>query len=136
MLLVFLPAILITACDLSSLPFLMMYSVYKINKHSDNIQSCCTPFPILNQSVVSCPVLAIAFLSAYRFLRRQVKWSGTPISFKNFPPFFVIHTVKGFSVTNKAEVDVFLELPCFLHDPENIANLISGSSASLKPGLL
>ena len=45
------------------------------------------------------------------------------------------HTVKGFSVVSEAEVDVFLELPCFLHDPTNISSLISGFSASSKPNL-
>ena len=49
--------------------------------------------------------------------------------FKNFPKFVcVIHTYKGFSVVNEAEVDVFLELPCFLHDPKKVVSLISGSS--------
>ena len=49
--------------------------------------------------------------------------------FKNFPQLVVIHTVKGFNVVNEVEVDIFLELPCFLHDPTNVGNLISGSSA-------
>ena len=49
--------------------------------------------------------------------------------FKNFPQFVVIHTVKGFGVVNKGEVDVFLELFCFVDDPADVANLISGSSA-------
>ena len=48
---------------------------------------------------------------------------------KNFPQFVVIHTVKGFGVLNKAEVDVFLELSCFFSDPTDVGNLISGSSA-------
>ena len=48
--------------------------------------------------------------------------------FKNFPQFVVIHTVKGFSVVNEAEIDVFLEFPCFLHDPTNVGNLFSDSS--------
>ena len=48
--------------------------------------------------------------------------------FKNFPQFVVIHTVKGFSVVNEAEIDVFLEFPCFLHDPTNVGNLLSDSS--------
>ena len=52
--------------------------------------------------------------------------------FKNFPQFAVIHTVKGFSLVNEAEVDVFLELSCFSYDPEDIGNLISGSSAFSK----
>ena len=47
---------------------------------------------------------------------------------KNFPHFVVIHTVKGFGIVNKAEVDVFLERPCFFYDPADVGNLISGSS--------
>ena len=69
-------------------------------------------FANLNQSVVSCPVLTVASSLAYRFLRRQVRWSGIPIS-KNFPQFVVIHTVKDFGVVNEAEVDVLRELSCF-----------------------
>ena len=49
--------------------------------------------------------------------------------FKNFPQLIVIHTVKGFCIVNKAEVDVFLELSCFFDDPAYVGNLISGSSA-------
>jgi len=49
--------------------------------------------------------------------------------FKNFPHFVVIHTVRGFSIVNEAEVDVSLELSCFFHDPKDVGNLISGSSA-------
>ena len=55
--------------------------------------------------------------------------------FKNFPEFVVIHTVKGFGVVNKAEVDGFLELSCFFNDPVDIGNLISGSSAFSKSSL-
>jgi len=51
---------------------------------------------------------------------------------KNFPQFVVVHTVKGFSVVNEAEVDVFLELSCFFYDPVDVGNLISGSSAFSK----
>ena len=54
---------------------------------------------------------------------------------KNFPQFVVIHTVKGFSVVNEAEVDVFLELSCFFYDPMNVNNLISCSSAFSKSSL-
>ena len=54
---------------------------------------------------------------------------------KNFPQFAVIHTVKGFSTVNRAEVDVFLKCSCFFHDPTNVSNLISGSSAFSKPSL-
>ena len=52
--------------------------------------------------------------------------------FQNFPQFVVIHTVKGFGVVSKAEVDVFLEFSCFFYDPVDVGNLISGSSAFLK----
>ena len=55
--------------------------------------------------------------------------------FKNFPKFVVIHTVKGFGIVNKAEVDVFLELSCFFNDPADVGNLISGSSAFSKSTL-
>ena len=55
--------------------------------------------------------------------------------FKNVPQFVVIHTVKGFGVVNKAEVDVFLEFPCFFCDPSDVGNLISGSSAFSKTSL-
>ena len=55
--------------------------------------------------------------------------------FRNFPQFVVIHTVKGFGVVNKAEVDVFLELSCFFDDPADVGNLISGSSAFSKSSL-
>ena len=54
---------------------------------------------------------------------------------KNSPQFVVIHTVKGFSVVNEAKVDVFLELSCFFHDPADVGNLISGSSAFSKTSL-
>ena len=55
--------------------------------------------------------------------------------FQNFPQFVVIHTVKGFGIVNKAEVDVFLELCCFFDDPTDVGNLISGSCAFLKSSL-
>ena len=54
---------------------------------------------------------------------------------KNFPQFIVIHTVKGFGIANKAEMDVFLELSCFFHDPADVGNLVSGSSAFSKTSL-
>ena len=60
----------------------------------------------------------------------QVVWYSH--LFQNFPQFAVIHTVKGFGVVNKAEIDVFLELSCFFDDPVHVGNLISGSSAVSK----
>ena len=64
----------------------------------------------------------------YKFLKRQVRWSS-------IPQFVVIHTVKGFSIVNVAEVDFFLEFSCFFYDPADIGSLISGSSAFSKSSL-
>ena len=55
--------------------------------------------------------------------------------FQNFPQFIVIHTVKGFGIVNKAEIDVFLELSCFFNDPADVGNSTSGSSAFSKTSL-
>ena len=134
MLLIFLLTILISACASYSPAFHKMYSAYKLNKQGDNIQPWYTPFLIWNQSVVPCPILTVASWPAYRFLRRQVRWSGIPISWIIFQ-FVVIHTVKGFGVVNKVEVDIFLELSCFFYDPMDVGNLISGSSAFYKSSL-
>ena len=57
----------------------------------------------------------------------QVVWYSHLL--KNFPQFVVIHTVKGFSLVNEAEVDIFLEFSCFFYDPTDVSNLVSGSSA-------
>ena len=83
-LLIFLPLILIPACASSIIVFLVKYSAYKLNKQGDNIQPWHTPFPIWNHSFVPCPVLTVASRPAYRFLKRQVRWSGIPISFRIF----------------------------------------------------
>ena len=63
----------------------------------------------------------------------QVVWYSH--LFKNFPQFVVIHIIKGFGIVNEAEVDISLEFPCFLYDPTNAGNLISGSFAFSKPSL-
>ena len=99
------------------------------------MQPWCTPFPIWNQSVVPCPVLTVASWPAYRFLKRQVRWSGIPISWRIFHKFVVIHTLKGFSVVSEAEVDIFLELSHCFDDPADAGNLISDSSAFSKSSL-
>ena len=83
-LLIFLLAILIPAYASSSPGFLMMYSAYKLSKQGDNIQPWLTPFPIWNQSVVPYPVLTVASWPVYKFLKRQVRWCGSPISFRIF----------------------------------------------------
>ena len=99
-LLIFLPEILIPACASFSLAFCMMYSPYKLNKQADNIQPWRTPFPIWNQSVVLCLVLTVASWPAYRFLRRQVRWSDTPTSLRIFPQFVELHQM-GLHQTKK-----------------------------------
>ena len=63
----------------------------------------------------------------------QVVWYSH--LFQNFLQFIVIHAVKDFGIVNKAEIDVFLELSCFFHDPTDVVNLISGSSAFSKTSL-
>ena len=142
-LLIFLLAILIPASASSSPRFLMMYSAYKLNKQGDNIQPWRTPFPIWNQSVVPCLVLTVPSWPAYRFLKRQVRWSAIPISLRVFQSLL---WSKDFVIVNKAKIDVFLEISHLFDDPTDVGNLISGSSAFsktskfmvhilLKPGL-
>ena len=63
----------------------------------------------------------------------QVVWYSH--LFQNFPQFIVIHTIKVFGIVNKTEIDVFLELSCFFHDPADVGNLIPGSSAFSKTSL-
>ena len=111
-----------------------MYSEYKLNKHGDNIQPSHTHFPSWNQSVVLCPVLTVASQPAFRFLRRQVRWSDISVSWRIFSQFVVIHTVKGFKVVDE-EVDVFLEFSSFFYDSVDVDNLMSGSSFFSKSSL-
>ena len=110
----------------------MIVSAYK---QGDNIQPWCTPFLIWNQSIVPCPVLTVASWPAYRFLRRQVRWSCISISFRIFHSLWWFSTVKGFRIVNIAEVDAFLELSCFFENPADVGNLISDSSAFSKSTL-
>ena len=112
----------------------MMYSAYKLNKKGDNIQSWCSLFPIWNQSVVPCPVLTY-FLTCLQISQEASKVVWYSHLLKNFQQFVVIHTVKGFDIVNKAEVDVFLVFSCFYDDPTDVGNLISGSSAFSKSSL-
>ena len=105
-----------------------MYSAYKLNKQGDNIQPWCTPFPIWSQSVVPCPVLTVASWPAYRFLRRQVRWSGITISWRIFHSLLWSYTVKDSGIISKEEVDVLLEFSCFFYDPMDADNLTFGSS--------
>ena len=109
-----------------------MYSAYKLNKQGGIIQPWCSPFPVLNQSIVPYPVLT-CFLTCIQVSQEagQVVWYSHP--FQNFLQFVVIHTVKGFGIVNKA--DVFLELFCMFFDPADAGSLISGSFALSKSRL-
>jgi len=98
----------------------MMYSACKLNNQGDNIQPWSTPFLLLNQSTVPCPVLTIASWPAYRFLRRRVRWSAIPIASKNFPVCCDPHGQR-FRVVNEA--DIFLKFPFFFYDPIDVGNL-------------
>ena len=100
-LLIFLPAILIPACAWSSSAFLMMHSACKLNKQGDNIQPWYTPFPIWNQSVVPCPALTVASWDAYRVLRKQVRWSGIPISWRIFHNSCHLHSQRPFLLAQR-----------------------------------
>ena len=84
---IFLPAILIPDWASFSLVFHMMYSACKLNKRSENIQPWYTAFPVLKQPIVPCLILTVASWLAYRFLRRQVRWSGIPITSRIFYTF-------------------------------------------------
>ena len=112
----------------------MMYSAYKLNKQGDNtglLYSFLNFEPVLySMSGSNC-----CFLTCIQISQEagQVVWCC--YLFKNFPQFVVIHTVKGFCVVHKAEVDVFMEFSCFFYDPTNVGNLISGSSAFSKCSL-
>ena len=111
MLLMFLPAIFILACDSPSPAFHIMYSAYKLNKQDDHIQPCHTPFPILSQSIALSNCCFLIRIQVSKEAGKVVRYSHL---FKNFPQFVVIHIVKGFSEVKEAEVDVILELTCFL----------------------
>ena len=130
-LLIFLPAIMIPAYASSSPVFYMMYSAYKLNKQGDNIQPWHTPFPIWNQSVVPYPVLTVACWPAYRFLRRRVRWSGIPISWRIFHSLWW-STQSNLRRSQKIRSRCFSGTPCFCDDPTGVGSLISGSSAFYK----
>ena len=105
-----------------------------LNKQGDNIQPWCTLCSIWIQSIVPCPV-PCPLLDCVQASQESGKVVWYSHLLKNFPQFIVIHTVKGFSLVNEAEIDVFLELSCFFNDPADVGNLISGSSAFSKSSL-
>ena len=119
-----LPAILIPACASSSPAFHMIHSAYKLNKQGDNIWPWHTPFLIWKQCVVptSSNCCFLTYIQISQEAGQRVWYSHLLLS---FPQFIVIHTVKGFGIVNKAEVDVFLELSCFFDDWVDVGHLIS-----------
>ena len=92
-------------------------------------------FPNLQPICCSMSSSNCCFLTCIQISQEAGKVIWYSHLLENFPKFIVIHIVKAFGVVNKAEVDVFLEFPCFLHDPANVGNLIFGSSAFSKPSL-
>ena len=137
-LLVFLLEILIPTHASSSLTFCLKYSVYKLNK----LVTICILSPWCTALTYSFPnfepvhySMSGCFLTCIQISQEagQVVWYSHLL--KNFPQFAVIHTVKGFSLVNEAEVDVFLVLSCFLYDPTDVGNLTSDSSAFSKSSL-
>ena len=107
----------------------------KVKRQGDNIQPWHTPFPYLELVCCSMSSSNCCFLTCIQVSQEadQVVWYSH--LFQNFPQFVVIHTVKGFGIVNKAEVYIFLELPCFLYDPTNVGHLISGSFAFCESNL-
>ena len=126
-LLIFLQAILTSACDSSIPAFHMIYFAWKLNKHY--IQLWWTSFLILNQSISDANYCFLCCIQVSQEADKVVWYSHL---LKNFPQFVVIHTVRGFNVVNGGEVDVFLEFSCFFYDSTDVGNLISGSSAFSK----
>ena len=94
------------------------------------------PFSSMSPFYLNAPCLILTtFLNCIQVSYEASKVVQYSHLFKNFPQFVVIHTVKGFSIVNEAEVDVFLKFPCFFYDPTDVGNLISGSSALSKSQL-
>ena len=92
-------------------------------------------FPDLEPVCCSMSSSKCCFLTCVQISQEVGKVVWYSHLLKNFPQFVVIHTIKCFSIVNKAEVDVFLELSCFFYDPTDVGNLVSGSSAFSKSSL-
>ena len=92
-------------------------------------------FPDLEPVCCSMSISNCCFLTCIQICQEAAKVVCYSHLLKNFPQFVVIHTVKGFDIVNKAEVDGFLELSCFLNDPTDVGNMISGSSVFSKSSL-
>ena len=123
----------IPACYLSSPAFHMMHSACKLNKQGDNIHPWHTSFPIWSQFVVPCPLLTIASWPAYKFLRRQVRWSGIPISLRISHSLLWSTQSKVLSWSMKQVF--FWNYHNFFYNSMDVGNWLSGSSAFSKPSL-
>ena len=113
----------------------MMYSAYKQNKQGDNTQPWCTPFPILNQSVIPCPVLTVSSWSAYRFLKRQVRWSGISISLRIVYSLLWSTQLRASVLSIRQKKMLFWNFLVFFLDPMDVGNLVSGFPALSKSTL-
>ena len=112
----------------------MMYSAYKLNKQGNSIQPWCAPFPIWNQSIVPCLLPTVASWPAYRFLRRQINWSGIPISWRIFHSLLwsrQSEVLVWSTNRNRCLSGTHLPFQWSMH----VGNLISGSSAISKSSL-
>ena len=91
----------------------------------------------LNLEPISCSIQGsnCCFLTCIQVSQVTGKMVWYSCLSKSFSQFVMIHTVKGFSVVNETEIDVFLKFPCFLYNPENVGILISSSSSFSKPSL-
>ena len=92
---------------------------------------------LLSLEPTSCSIQGsnCCFLTSMQVSQETGKMVWYSHLFKSFPQFVKIHTIKGFSRVDEAEIDVFLEFPCFLYDPANVGNWITGSSVFSKPSL-
>ena len=131
---IFLPTILIPAYASSSSAFLMLYSAYKLNTQW---QYAALTYSFSNLELVCCCMSSsnCCFLTCIQISQEADQVVLYFHLFQNFPQFIVIHIVKCFGIVNKEEIDIFLELSCFINDPADIGNLISGPSAFSKPSL-
>ena len=112
----------------------MMYPADKLSKQGD-YTTLKNSFPYLEPVCCSMSTSNCCFLTCIQISQEADQMVWYSHLFQNFPQFIVIHTVKGFGIVNKAEIDVFLELCCFFDDPVDVGNLTSGSSAFSKTSL-
>ena len=110
-----------------------MYAEYKLNKQGDTIQSCCTPFSIWNQLVFLCPALTVASWPVYRFLRRPIRRSGIPISWRIFHSLF--WSTQSETLEYSMKQMFFWSYFVFFYDPTDFGNLVSGPCAFSKSSL-